>query len=98
MNNDLLTDPALQFRFRAVCSYAAGREGAGLSGGPVAAVKVEAGVKVEVGGVGDGWKLEGFGEDEERRGSFGPAGDRTDPELDSALTFCRKQQQHRMLM
>lgn len=66
-------------------SYVAGREGAGLCGGPAAGVSV--GAEAGVGVVGEGWKLVGIGEVEDRRGSLGPAGDRAPPVLDSALTF-----------
>lgn len=61
-------------------------EGSGLCGmlGAVVAV-VEAGGAVGV--VGEGWKLGGSGEAEDRRGSLGPAGGRA-LLLDSALTCC----------
>lgn len=48
----------------------------------------EAGVCV----VGEGWRLVGIGEVEDRRGSLGPAEERATPVLDSALTFCKKKE------
>ena len=104
----LLTDPAVQIQHHQCGSYAAGREGAGLCGGPAAGVRVGAEVEAEaeaeaeadaeaeaeaeagVGVVGEGWKLVGIGEVEDRRGSLGPAGDRAPPVLESALTFCNE--------
>lgn len=43
--------------------------------------------------VGEGWKLAGIGEVEDRRGSLGPAGERAPPVLESALTFCHENTQ-----
>lgn len=80
------TDTCTSFGFTSVTfTSAVGREGAGLCGGPEAGVRVvaEAGVRV----VGEGWKLVGIGEVEDRSGSLGPAGDRAPPVLESALTF-----------
>lgn len=103
-----LSDPAEQIQHHQCGSYAAGREGAGLCGGPAAGVRVgaeaeadteadaeteaeaEAEAEAGVGVVGEGWKLVGIGEVEDRRGSLGPAGDRAPPVLESALTFCNE--------
>lgn len=72
-------------------SYAAGMEGTGLCGGPVVAVRV--GADAGVGVVGEGWKLAGIGEMEDRRGSLAPAGESAPPVLESALTFCHENTQ-----
>lgn len=48
------------------------------------------GAEAGVGVVGEGWKLVGIGEVEDRSGSLGPAGERTPPVLESTLTFCNK--------
>lgn len=80
------TDSCTSFGFASVTfTSAAGREGAGLCGGPVEGGAVEAEAGVEAGG--EGWKLVGIGEVEDRRGSLGPAGERAPPEPESALTF-----------
>lgn len=55
---------------------------------PAAGVRVGAEAGVGVGVVGEGWKLVGIGEVEDRSGSLGPAGERAPPVLESALTFC----------
>ena len=68
-------------------SYAAGTEGAGLCGVP------DVGVSVGVGAVGEGWKLGGIGEVEDRRGSLGATGGSAPPLLESALTFCNSYKQ-----
>jgi len=68
-------------------SYGAGREGAGLRGVAAAGVTVGADGGAAVG---LGWKLVGIGEEGDRRGSLGPAGESTAPVLDSALTFCKE--------
>lgn len=57
----------------------------------MAAVRV--GADAGVGVVGEGWKLGGIGEMEDRRGSLGPAGERVPPVLESALTFCHENTQ-----
>lgn len=48
------------------------------------------GAEAGVGVVGEGWKLVGIGEVEDRIGSLGPTGERTPPVLESTLTFCNK--------
>lgn len=80
------TDICTSFGFTSVTfTSAAGREGAGLCGGPAAGVRI--GAEAGDGVVGEGWKLVGIGEVEDRRGSLGPAGEGTPPVLESAITF-----------
>lgn len=82
------TDNCTSFGFTSVTfTSAAGREGAGLCGGPAAVVRAGVAAEAGVGVVGEGWKLVGIGEAEDRRGSLGPAGERAPPEVESALTF-----------
>lgn len=84
------TDNCASFGFTSVTfTSVAGREGAGLCGGPAAGVRVGAEAEAEAGveAVGEGWKLVGIGEVEDRSGSLGPAGERPPPVLESALTF-----------
>lgn len=81
------TDGCTSFGFTSVTvafTSTAGREGTGLCGGPTAGVEAGFGV------VGDGWKLVGIGEAEDRRGSLGPGGERAPPVLGSALTFLHR--------
>lgn len=79
------TDSCTSFGFTSgTFTSGAGREGAGLRGVAAAGVTVGADGGAAVG---LGWKLVGIGEEGDRRGSLGPAGESAAPVLDSALTF-----------
>lgn len=69
-------------------SYAAGREGPGLCRGPPAEGRAGDGA----GAVGEGWKLRGRAEAEERRGSLGTTREGVPPGTESGPTFFRKRQ------
>lgn len=52
--------------------------------------EVRVGAEAWVGAVGEGWKLAGIGEEEDRRGSLGAAGEGACTVVESLLTFCRE--------